>query len=98
MPILTKACRCGHRWRIRMFLVSTLPLRLIWDSKTSNRTEFFGANVLDDKPFIVMPYYPNGNARNYVQRYPDCDRIKIVSCNLHHRICGQPAVSCTTFH
>jgi hypothetical protein len=56
--------------------------------KAFNRTEFFGANVLDDKPFIVMPYYPNGNARDYVQRNPDCDRIKIVSYDSHDGICS----------
>jgi len=42
--------------------------------------QFLGANVLDDKPFIVMPYLKNGNARNYLQQHPGCDRLQI----LHH--------------
>jgi hypothetical protein len=41
-------------------------------------SEFLGANELDDRPFIVMPYMQNGNARDYVQRHPNCDRLKIV--------------------
>ena len=40
--------------------------------------EFLGANELDDKPFIVMPYLSNGNARNYVQTHPGCDRLRMV--------------------
>jgi hypothetical protein len=40
--------------------------------------EFLGANELDDRPFVVMPYMKNGNARDYVQRHPNCDRLKIV--------------------
>ena len=40
--------------------------------------EFLGANELDDKPFIVMPYLKNGNARDYVQKHPNCDRLRIV--------------------
>lgn len=34
---------------------------------------------MDDKPFIVMPYLKNGNVRDYIRRYPDCDRLLIVS-------------------
>jgi hypothetical protein len=40
--------------------------------------EFLGANEFDNRPFIVMPYLKNGNARDYVLRYPDCDRLQIV--------------------
>ena len=42
--------------------------------------EFLGANVLDDKPFIVMPLMENGNARDYIDRNPTCDRQRMVSC------------------
>jgi hypothetical protein len=40
--------------------------------------EFLGANILDDKPFIVMPYLKNGNARDYLQEHPDGNRLQIV--------------------
>lgn len=40
--------------------------------------EFLGANYLEDKPFIVMPYLKNGNARDYVGRNPQCNRLRIV--------------------
>jgi serine/threonine protein kinase len=42
-------------------------------------TEFLGANVLDDKPFIVMPFLKNGNARQYMQAHPSCDRLVLVN-------------------
>lgn len=42
--------------------------------------EFLGANVLDDRPFIVMPYLKNGNARQYIVAYPECDLLPLVSC------------------
>jgi serine/threonine protein kinase len=41
--------------------------------------EFFGANILDEKPFIVMPYLVNGNARDYLLEHPNEDRLQIVS-------------------
>jgi len=41
-------------------------------------TEFLGANILDDQPFLVMPLIEGGNARDYVSQYPDCNRLKIV--------------------
>jgi hypothetical protein len=44
----------------------------------SESLEFFGANDIDDRPFIVMPYLKNGNARNYNLEHPDCDRLQIV--------------------
>lgn len=40
--------------------------------------EFLGANELDDRPFIVMPYLRNGNVRDYIRARPDCDRLQIV--------------------
>jgi hypothetical protein len=48
----------------------------------SNFSEFLGANVLDNKPFIVTPIMDNGNARLYIQNHPDCDRLEIVSSKL----------------
>jgi hypothetical protein len=41
-------------------------------------SEFLGANELDDRPFIVMPYLKNGNARDYIQNNPECDLLQIV--------------------
>ncbi|KAG5650410.1 hypothetical protein H0H81_012347 [Sphagnurus paluster] len=40
--------------------------------------EFLGANILDERPFIVMPYYGNGNVRQYIERHPHCDRVQII--------------------
>jgi len=40
--------------------------------------EFLGANLLDDKPFIVTPYLENGNARVFIENHPECNRLKIV--------------------
>jgi len=40
--------------------------------------QFLGANVLDDRPFIVTPFLQNGNARDYIRRNLTCDRIKLV--------------------
>jgi len=45
--------------------------------------EFLGANELDDRPFIVMPYLKNGNARDYIQSHPDCERLRIVCLSLY---------------
>ena len=47
--------------------------------------EFLGANAFDDNPFIVMPYRKNGNARDYVIEYPECDRVTIVCAFLYRR-------------
>jgi serine/threonine protein kinase len=49
--------------------------------------EFLGANIFDDRPFIVMPFLKNGNARDYVYDHPDCDRIMIVRCTYSQGIC-----------
>ena len=46
---------------------------------TFNAQEFLGANVLDNKPFILMPLIKNGNVRDYISCNPDCDRQRIVS-------------------
>ena len=40
--------------------------------------EFFGANIVDDTPFIVMPLLKNGNALGFVLANPTCGRVKIV--------------------
>ncbi|KAJ6524675.1 kinase-like domain-containing protein [Mycena vulgaris] len=39
--------------------------------------QFFGANTLDDKPFLVMPYIPH-NAREFLQRRPTFDPVYIL--------------------
>ena len=45
--------------------------------------EFLGANIFDDNPFIVMPLFSKGNARDYVQTHPKCNRVRLVSV-IHH--------------
>jgi hypothetical protein len=37
-----------------------------------------GANILDERPFIVMPFMQNGNARDYIHDHPTFDRLKLV--------------------
>jgi len=52
-----------------------------------NVLQFLGANILDEKPFIVMPYLANGDAREYLLQHPDHDRLQIlhgISLGLHH--------------
>ncbi|KAJ7262839.1 kinase-like domain-containing protein [Mycena rebaudengoi] len=42
----------------------------IWSTlRHPNVLPFLGANHLDDRPFIVMPYMKYGNAREYLQNY-----------------------------
>jgi hypothetical protein len=43
--------------------------------------QFLGANEWDERPFIVMPYLQNGNARDYVRDHPDCDRLRMVGAH-----------------
>ncbi|KAF8179660.1 kinase-like domain-containing protein [Pholiota molesta] len=40
--------------------------------------QFLGANILDDKPFIVTPLIRGGNVAEYLIRNPDCYRLNIV--------------------
>lgn len=40
--------------------------------------------MLDDRPFIVMPYMKNGNARDYLRNHQDFDRVKLVSSMPNH--------------
>ncbi|KAJ7089048.1 kinase-like domain-containing protein [Mycena crocata] len=42
-----------------------------------NILQFLGANTLDEKPFIVMPYIPE-NARQFLQKRPDFDPIQVL--------------------
>ncbi|KAJ7164069.1 kinase-like domain-containing protein [Mycena filopes] len=39
--------------------------------------QFLGANTLDNKPFIVMPYLPY-NARDFLRARPECDPLPIL--------------------
>ncbi|KZP21681.1 kinase-like protein [Athelia psychrophila] len=43
-----------------------------------NVLEFLAANVSDEKPFIVMPYMKNGNAREYLKSHRTCNRVKLL--------------------
>ncbi|KAJ6554831.1 kinase-like domain-containing protein, partial [Mycena capillaripes] len=51
----------------------------IWSTlRHPNILQFLGANTLDDKPFIVMPYIPH-NAREFLRLRPNFDPLYIVS-------------------
>jgi hypothetical protein len=69
--------RLGQRFGIRMSSVSRLA-RSTKYLLIKLQLEFLGANVLDDKPFIVMPYMKNGNVRQYLKLHPTYDRLKLV--------------------
>ena len=63
------------------------PIRNFLNASNRCPAEFLGANILDEKPFIVMPYLENGNARHYLQKHPDHDRLQIVRLsNFHVRV------------
>ena len=71
--------RHGRCWSIPTSYVSiSYDLRVIDCPRASWHLEFLGANEFDNRPFIVMPYMKNGNARNYAQANPDCNRLQIV--------------------
>jgi len=60
--------------------------------------EFLGANIMDEKPFMVMPYLMNGNARDYLLEHPSTERLPIVRmsniCVIVWRDCNiAPAVT-----
>ncbi|KAJ6468618.1 hypothetical protein C8R47DRAFT_1024499 [Mycena vitilis] len=42
-----------------------------------NIIQFLGANILDDTPFLVMPYMPY-NARQFLREHPDFDPINVL--------------------
>src|ERR1700683_3287866 len=76
--------RYGQKSDIPIFSVSSRQEREFYMSSNECMVlvEFLGANVLDEKPFIVMPYLANGNARNYLQDHPNADQLQIV-CMSH---------------
>ncbi|KAJ7020515.1 hypothetical protein C8F04DRAFT_1050769 [Mycena alexandri] len=50
----------------------------IWSTlRHPNILQFLGANTLDDKPFIVMPYVPH-NAREFLRERPTLDPVPIL--------------------
>lgn len=42
---------------------------------------FIGHAYLDNSPCLVMPWYENGNAKDYVANHPDCNRKALVRLN-----------------
>jgi len=60
---------------LRKFAIYTTHSNCTADSCLA---EFLGANIVDDKPFTVMPYLKNGNVRTYLRDHPDSDRLQIV--------------------
>jgi hypothetical protein len=81
MRLLINRRRIGLRFDILTFFVSRQNHFLV-STSCQCRTEFLGANVLDEQPFIVMPYLKHGNARDYIRHHPDCDRLRIVRIRL----------------
>ncbi|KAF7362871.1 Kinase-like protein [Mycena venus] len=45
----------------------------LWSTlRHPNVLSFLGANHLDDRPFIVMPYMRYGNAHDFLEKYTNC--------------------------
>ena len=57
---------------------------MVIDVDLTDTLEFLGANILDKRPFIVIPYLRNGNSRDYLEQHPNGDRMQIVCIfNIH---------------
>ena len=57
-----------------MFQLPFVP----FTSSYLSRAEFLGVNDMTGDPFLVMPYMPKGNVRQYIQKNPQCNKLKIV--------------------
>jgi hypothetical protein len=55
-----------------------VTFQLPFTSSYLSCAECLGANDMGNEPFLVMPYMPKGNVRQYVQKQPHCNKIKIV--------------------
>ena len=65
------------------FLHDSHQCMVIYISPT-NTLEFPRANILDKRPFIVMPYMRNWNSRDHLQWHPNSDQLQIVCIfNIH---------------
>lgn len=70
--------RFGPRFDIPTSSVSSLFASYLNYTLDWYLVEFLGANIVDDKPFIVTPYLRNGNVRTYLRDHRDGDRLQIV--------------------
>lgn len=70
--------RSGLKFDILMFSVSLLQDRAVLLSSNRWLIEFLGANILDERPFIVMPFLKHGNCRDYLKQHPNSHRLQIV--------------------
>ncbi|KAJ6556841.1 kinase-like domain-containing protein [Mycena vulgaris] len=73
------AIKCVHTFEGMKPNISLLRKEIdVWlNLRHPNILQFLGANTLDDKPFIVMPYVPY-NARQFLQRHTGIDPIYIL--------------------
>ena len=60
-----------------MYFVS-VTFQFSFTSSYLPHAEILGANDMGDEPFLVMPYMPKGNVRQYIQKHPHCNKLKIV--------------------
>ncbi|KAJ7080451.1 WD40-repeat-containing domain protein [Mycena epipterygia] len=75
------------KWLSRLYAQVVVLSRLlrrscaksIWSTlRHPNVLPFLGANHLDDRPFIVMPYMRHGNAREFLQKNPNHTPLPIL--------------------
>jgi hypothetical protein len=59
-------------------------LSMVIDVDLTDTLEFLGANILNKRPFVVIPYLRNRNSRDYLEQHPNGDRMQIVCIfNIH---------------
>ena len=77
--------RYSERFNILMFFViRESHRRMVNYISPTNTLEFPRANILDERPFIVMPYMRNRNFRDHLQWHLNRDRLQIVCIfNIH---------------
>ncbi|KAJ7081005.1 kinase-like domain-containing protein [Mycena epipterygia] len=73
------AIKCVHEFGGATTNLSLLRKEIdVWlNLRHPNILQFLGANTLDDKPFIMMPYIPY-NSRQYLEQHPNFDPIYIL--------------------
>ncbi|KAJ6556800.1 kinase-like domain-containing protein [Mycena vulgaris] len=73
------AIKCVHSFEGMKPNISLLRREIdVWlNLRHPNILQFLGANTLDDKPFMMMPYVPY-NARQFLQRHTGVDPIYIL--------------------
>ena len=82
LECIVTVIRYSERFNILMFFVIRESHRHMVNYISPTNTP--RANILDERPFIVMPYMRNRNFRDHLQWHPNRDRLQIVCIfNIH---------------